>query len=407
MNTNNMKIGITISLNDINESFWTNGLKINILTLIRLLGKSKMNYDVYLLNTSKIDISTNNNNIMLNNIQLYQIDDKYKEMDLIICMGSQIEQELINDFKAIKSTNKIITYKCGNNYVLTLEDILFKEPKSFGFYETGLDEIWYVPQQHQNNNGYYKTLFRTNAINVPFIWDSYFLDISLYIINKNFEKNKYKKNQYYQPKEKKVIGVMEPNLNIVKTCIIPSLLVDECYRGEIGKNKIEKLMLTNALEVSKNKTFFGIIRTLDLYKDGRITSDGRYQTPYFVSQYADIIVCHQDMNPLNYLYLDIAYMGYPVLHNASMCNDIGYYYEGSDTKNGAKQLEWILENHDKNIEFYKKRTEVSLWRYDIKNPELVEIYDNLIYNLFNGGNSEDLQYDPSKNNYTNLKCKMI
>ena len=162
-------------------------------------------------------------------------------------------------------------------------------------------------------------------------------------------------------------------------------------------------MLTNAIEISKNKTFFGMIRTFDLHKDKKISADSRYQTSYFVSQYADIIVCHQDMNPLNYLYLDVAYMGYPVLHNAPMCKDIGYYYEGSDTKDGAKQLEWILENHDKNIEMYKKRTEVSLWRYDIKNPELIETYDKLIYNLFNGGNSEDLQYDPSKNNYTNLK----
>jgi len=406
MNTNNIKIGITIALKDVNESMWTNGMKINILTIIRLLKKSKNNYDIYLLNTSDIDIS-NNNNIMLKDIQFYQIEDKYREMDLIISMGSQIQPVIIKDFKSIKSTNRIITYKCGNNYVLALEDILFKDLKSLGFYETDLDEIWYVPQQHQNNNGYYKTLYRTNAISIPFIWDSYFLDISLHLVDKSFESGKYTKNKQYQPKEKKVIGVMEPNLNVVKTCIIPSLLVEECYRGETGKNKIDKLMLTNAIEISKNKTFFGMIKTFDLHKDRKITADGRYQTSYFVSQYADIIVCHQDMNPLNYLYLDVAYMGYPVLHNAPMCKDIGYYYEGSDTKDGAKQLEWILENHDKNIEMYKKRTEVSLWRYDVKNPELIEVYDTLIYNLFNGGNSEDLQYDPSKNNYTNLKIKKI
>jgi hypothetical protein len=327
-------------------------------------------------------------------------------MDLIVAMGSQIKFELMNDFKSIKDTNKIISYKCGNNYVISLEEILFKESEKFGFYEDNLDEIWYVPQQHQNNNGYYKTLYRTNAINVPFIWDNYFLDESLRLVDKSFEDGKYTKDRHYKPKEKKVIGVMEPNLNIVKTCIIPSLLVEECYRGEIGKNKIEKLMLTNAINIAKNKTFFGMIKTFDLHKDKKISADSRYQTAYFVSQYSDIIVCHQDMNPLNYLYLDVAYMGYPVLHNAPMCKDVGYYYEGSDTKEGAKQLEWILENHDIDIEMYKKRTEVSLWRYNIKNPEIIKTYDRLIHNLFNGGNPEDLQYDPTTNNYKNLKWKI-
>ena len=404
MKIEKLKIGITIGLKDPNESFWTNGMKLNILMLIRLLKLSKMEYDVYLLNTTNIDISTTTNPL-LKNIQFFPIEEKYREMNLLISMGSQISPEIVKDFKSIKESNRIITYKCGNNYVLAVEEILFKESKGAGIYETELDEIWYVPQQHQNNNGFYKTLYRTKAINVPFIWDSYFLDISLHTIDKNFESSKYKKDRHYIPKEKKVIGVMEPNLNIVKTCIIPSMITEECYRGEIGKSKIEKLMLTNATEISKNKTFLGIVRTFDLYKDKKITADSRYQTPFFVSQYADVIICHQDMNPLNYLYLDVAYMGYPVLHNAPMCKDIGYYYEGSDTKEGAKQLEWILENHDNNIEFYKKRTEVSLWRYNIKNPELIDVYDNLIYNLFNGGNSEDLIYDSSKNNYSNLKWK--
>jgi len=404
MKTNNIKIGITIALKESNESFWTNGMKLNILTLIRLLKSSKMNYDIYLLNTSDVDIT--NANPVLNDIQFYQFIEKYKEMDLIVAMGSQIKFELMNDFKSIKDTNKIISYKCGNNYVISLEEILFKESEKFGFYEDNLDEIWYVPQQHQNNNGYYKTLYRTNAINVPFIWDNYFLDESLRLVDKSFEDGKYTKDRHYKPKEKKVIGVMEPNLNIVKTCIIPSLLVEECYRGEIGKNKIEKLMLTNAINIAKNKTFFGMIKTFDLHKDKKISADSRYQTAYFVSQYSDIIVCHQDMNPLNYLYLDVAYMGYPVLHNAPMCKDVGYYYEGSDTKDGAKQLEWILENHDIDIEMYKKRTEVSLWRYNIKNPEIIKTYDRLIHNLFNGGNPEDLQYDPTTNNYKNLKWKI-
>jgi hypothetical protein len=96
--------------------------------------------------------------------------------------------------------------------------------------------------------------------------------------------------------------------------------------------------------------------------------------------------------------LDVAYMGYPVLHNAPMCKDLGYYYEGSDTKDGAKQLNWILENHDKNLDEYNKRNDKVLLRYSADNPKLIETYDMLIHNLFNGGN-HGLEYDETTNLY--------
>jgi hypothetical protein len=108
------------------------------------------------------------------------------------------------------------------------------------------------------------------------------------------------------------------------------------------------------------------------------------------------------MNPLNYLYLDVAYMGYPVLHNAYMCKDLGYYYEGSDTFGGGQMLNHILENHDNNIEGYNDKNKKVLDRYNIENPILVDTYDKLIHNLFNGGNI-GLQYDVMTNSYLNLK----
>jgi hypothetical protein len=37
IDTENIKIGITIALSDIKESMWTNGMKLNILMMINLL----------------------------------------------------------------------------------------------------------------------------------------------------------------------------------------------------------------------------------------------------------------------------------------------------------------------------------------------------------------------------------
>jgi hypothetical protein len=161
-------------------------------------------------------------------------------------------------------------------------------------------------------------------------------------------------------------------------------------------------MLTNSNKLSTNKNFLSIIRTLDLFKDKKVSSESRYQTAYITTQYMDIVICHQILNPLNYLYLDLVYMGYPVLHNAYMVSDLGYYYNNSDTIGGGQMLNHILENHDKNIEEYNERNKKVLNRYHVDNPILIETYDKLIHNLFNGGN-KGLSYDVMTNSYLNLK----
>jgi hypothetical protein len=401
MEIKKLKIGITIGLKDNKESIWTNGIKQNVLMLNRLLKNSKNNYEIKLLNTIEIDWTEKPS--YLKDIDICTFKDNFMEMDMIIVMGAQISNEDIKKFKS-NPNKKVISYKCGNNYVITMENILFKQEEEGKFhqFEEDYDEIWYIPQQDEANKGYYKTLYRTNAFIVPFVWHNQYLLEALIEIEKGYIKGQFKKDyRYVIGKEKKRIGVMEPNLNIVKFSLIPAMITEECYRGEIGKNHIDKLMLTNSEKISKNKEFMSMIRTFDLFKDKKITAESRYQTAFILSQHIDVLICHQILNPLNYLYLDAVYMGYPVLHNAYLCKDLGYYYENSDTVDGAKQLDYILTEHDKNIDSYNERNDKVLMRYYADNPKLVKTYDKLIHNLFNGGN-KDLKYDPKTNAYKNL-----
>ena len=398
----NLKIGLTIGLRDNKESIWTNGIKQNILMLTRLLTNSKNNYEITLLNTIEVDWTERPS--YLNGIDIRTFKDNFMEMDMLIVMGAQISNADIKNFKS-NPNKKVISYKCGNNYVITMENILFKteEEGKLHQFEEDYDEIWYIPQQDEVNRGFYKTLYKTNAFIVPFVWHNQYLLEALTDIEKGFKRGQFKKDyRYVIGKEKKRIGVMEPNLNIVKFSLIPSMIAEECYRGDIGKEHIDKLMLTNSEKIAKNKEFMGMIRTFDLFKDNKITAESRYQTAFILSQHIDVLVCHQILNPLNYLYLDAAYMGYPVLHNAPLCKDLGYYYENSDTVDGAKQLDYILTEHDKNIDAYNERNDKVLMRYYADNPKLVKTYDKLIHNLFNGGN-KDLIYEPKTNLYKNLK----
>ena len=393
-----MKIGITLGLKDNKESIWTNGIKQNVLMLVHLLKNSKKGYDVCILNSMNVDFTERPS--YLDGIDIHYFNDKFLEMDLLIVMGAQIFDYQLETFKRSGANKRVVSYKCGNNYVIHMENILFRpsEDKKFQ-YEKQYDEIWYVPQQDEVNSGLYKTLYRTNAFAVPFIWSEKFLFESVRDIHKGFKSGKYTKDwQYDNTKEKKILGIMEPNLNIVKFCLIPAMIAEESYRTVTGRKHIEKLRITNGNVVSKHKEFMSIINTFDLFREGKISAESRYQTAYMLTQHLDVLICHQLLNPLNYLYLDAAYLGYPVLHNAPMCKDLGYYYEGSDTVEAAEMLNHILTEHDKDIDGYNQRNDVVLQRYHIENTDVIETYDRLIEGVFNGGN-DGLVYDPMTNLY--------
>jgi hypothetical protein len=401
-----LKIGITIGLRTIDDSVWTNGMKLNILYFAKMLKLSSKNYEVCVLNTTNIDVTEKPK--YFKDIDLFDFKQKYQDIDLLICMGSQVEKQYLQYFEQ-QPNKKAIGYRCGNNYIIGAEDVLFKDGQTSYEFETELEEIWYVPQQHETNYGYYKTLYRTNPVIVPFVWDHSWIVESLADIERNYKIGNFKKSyKYDNTKEKKVIGIMEPNLNIVKYCLLPTMIAEESYRSEVGKNKIDKLLITNSEKVANHKGFLSTIKTFDLYQDGKIFAESRYQTAWMLTQNLDVLICHQILNPLNYLYLDAAFMGYPVLHNAPMCKDIGYYYEGCDTIEGAEKLNWILENHDTNILEYSEKNSKGLWRYHIHNKDIIKTYDDLIYNLFNGGN-HNLVYNEKTNLYKkkNIKNKKI
>jgi hypothetical protein len=390
----NLKIGITLALSSNNESIWTNGIKQNVLMLAHLLKNSDKNYEVCILNIFDVDFTEKPS--YLKDLDIHFFNDKFMEMDLIILMGAQVQESQLKKFRE-NDDKKVVSYKCGNNYVIAMEEIIFKGSEDGGVYEEEIDELWYIPQQDEVNKGFYPILHKTNSIIVPFIWHQKFIQESIVNIHNGFIKGSYKKDWMYDnKKEKKIIGVMEPNINIVKFGLLPAMLVEECYRGEVGKKYIEDLRITNTQKIKDNKKFISFIKTFDLFKDKKLSAESRYQTAFILTQYLDVVVSHQILNPLNYLYLDVAYMGYPILHNAELCKDLGYYYEGSDLLKGSKVLEDILLNHDKNINEYNERNNIVLNRYHADNKELISNYDMLIKNLWEKGNNH-LIYNPKTN----------
>jgi hypothetical protein len=97
---------------------------------------------------------------------------------------------------------------------------------------------------------------------------------------------------------------------------------------------------------------------------------------------ADIAVSHQWGNPLNYLYFDLAWLGYPIIHNANLCKDVGYYYNDFNYVEGSQMLNYAIHNHDENLGKYVINNRTAIHRFLTTNFTLMKDYENLIYDLF-------------------------
>ena len=102
-------------------------------------------------------------------------------------------------------------------------------------------------------------------------------------------------------------------------------------------------------------------------------------------EHTDIVLCHQQDNALNYLYFDVAWLGWPLVHNAHMVKELGWYYSGFFAEDAADRLIEIAENFDSDENFkeiYKQRSREYISNFLPKHPRNVFGYKRLIEKLF-------------------------
>jgi hypothetical protein len=88
-----------------------------------------------------------------------------------------------------------------------------------------------------------------------------------------------------------------------------------------------------------------------------------------------IIISHQIMNDLNFLHLEMFYLGHPIIHNCERLKDAGFYYEACNVEQGAKLLADLTSSTTKiDHNPIQTRSKEILWRYSSRNPENIHAY---------------------------------
>jgi hypothetical protein len=370
-----LRIGITIGLHHEAETLWNNGIKQNAVFLAEALKHCPNTASVVLVNTTNIPISSSLP-WDLARWPTVPFEAAKDDMDVLIELGGQIDSSQ-TDYLKQRGTH-LVSYCCGFEYVHATESMLF-DRRLWGqnlFINQRYDDIWMVPQVADTSQPYFEVLRRVPARIVPFVWSPVFLDERT---------DGLPDSGVYRPHAgPRRLSVMEPNINVVKFCLYPVLIAELAHR--MRPEDIAILQVTNAEKLAKeNIEFISLMNQLDIVQAGKSVFFGRHETPQFLAQNTDIMISHQWGNPLNYFYLETCWQGYPLVHNAHLCAELGYFYEGNDLAGGCTRVIEAIDVHDAQASSYLERQRAGIAaRYLPDAPQVTATYSTLLADLVRG-----------------------
>ncbi|WP_175892801.1 DUF2827 domain-containing protein [Burkholderia cepacia] len=362
-----LRIGITIGLHHEAESLWVNGIKQNALYLMRVFQHSPLRHQVVLVNMTSVAITAK----LPWDLERYPVrrfEDVKDNLDVLIELGGQVSAAQTDHIKACGT--KLVSYCCGPEFVQLMESMIFGRRMTDSiFINQRYDEIWVIPQVVETSLNFFKTLRRSPAREVPFVWDPMCIEART--------RDLPNQGEYRPATGPRRLSVMEANIDVMKFCLYPMLIAENAYR--IVGDEISHLHVTNAEHLATHcPEFIGIARYLDLVRNSKASFVGHFETPRFLAEHTDIVVSHQWGLALNYFYFDVCWNGYPFVHNAHLCRDLGYYYADNDVEAGARQLVQAIRHHDTDWEGYRDRQRQIIAHYLSTNAELVTRYDELL-----------------------------
>ncbi len=367
-----LRVGITIGLHHEAETLWNNGIKQNAVFLADALRHCANVEQVTLVNTTAVPVSAALPwDLARWPTQAFEVAKD--QLDVLIELGGQIDAAQTDYLK--QRGARLVSYCCGFEYVHAMESILFNR-LLWGtnlFINQRYDDIWMVPQVDHISRAYFETLRRQRARPVPFVWSPVFLEERT---------RELPVHGTYRPRGSagRRLSVMEPNLNVVKFCLYPALIAEEAYR--LRPDAIELLQVTNTERIAKESMeFITLMNELDIVRQHKAVFLGRHETPRFLSENTDIVISHQWENPLNYFYLEACWQGYPLVHNAQLCADLGYFYAGNDVQAGASRVLEAIDGHDAAHLAYRQRQRERIGRYLPHDAALVAHYAGLLAEL--------------------------
>ncbi|HEY3887102.1 MAG TPA: DUF2827 family protein [Caulobacteraceae bacterium] len=365
-----LKVGITaFSGVDANDALWSSGINQNIVYLA-LLFQRLPEVELSCLVSWPPGGPPTHPMADLYGIPTLQMVDAFQVLDVIIELGARPEIEYSGPFRA--RGGKFVSYMAGNAMVMNFEDLA--NGVSYGDYinAVGFDACWITPQHWRMNHAYCAITRTPNVEIAPHIWHPICLTQSAFRLGLN---------PHWRPPADPSwrIGVFDPNVNVVKTFHLPLLVCEEAHRKQ--RDLIKSVLLFSANHLMGNAHFEQFCAATDLSREGKVFAESRYLVAQMLGANIDAVVTHQWENALNYLYWDVLYLGWPLIHNSPEFEDAGYYYPAFDPQAGGEVLREALNTHAAEQVARRPKVLDTLWRYNIDNPAVQRRHAELLEKL--------------------------
>ena len=381
-------IGITwFSTHQSGHSLWSNGTLQNILLLYFMLQQDPAIGQVWLINGGDADTLSPSLQLTEPDLQLVRFEEIADQLDVLIEGSAQIkpaQAELVHRRQGI-----VIAYRCGNDYIMDSERICFDLAPGPLLDGTRFDQVWTQPQHEKMCRSFWEVTLRSPVRIMPHIWSPRFIDRAINLLSLTDPDVQYG----YQPGgTAKRLAIFEPNLNVVKTFLTPMLICETAYRQR--PELFASLYLTNTSGLSGHPTFQQFTNAMTLKQQGVLSFEARYPITLFMARYADLVVSHQWENGLNYLYYDLLYGGYPLVHNSPFLQNVAYSYPDFDAEAGAAALLRALTQHDRQQAEYQQQADKLLKQVDCHHPANRQAHIGIIMQLLTdkrGGTDNQLK----------------
>lgn len=365
------RVGVTISIKaDGDLAFFSNGLRQNVLFMYKMFESAKNCAEVFLISDKIVGDAIKGELFGVPREKIVLIEDVVDQLDYLIVLGSSVRQAALHDARS--RGVKTFLYKGGNAGVLSMEGIAARPPKStaevYDDYDC-YDQVWITSQHMRTYAGWVKTVYRCPVIEIPQIWSPLFGDVISGAETVKFG---------FDPVEKAWrIGVLDPNNTVMKTSHYPMLVTEAAFRKR--PDIIKGLMVSNAAKYAEHDHFRRFANLLTLQEAGKLSVEHRYISWVFLSKYCDAVVTHHWENGLNYLYYEVLYGNYPLIHNSEFLKDYGYYYEDFNPESGGDALIRAHKTHAANLKAYAKKNLALFAQLNPTAQHNIDLHEGLMF----------------------------
>ncbi|KVT54039.1 hypothetical protein WK55_22155 [Burkholderia ubonensis] len=347
-----MRIGISL-LTQGDPNLWANGLSQNVVFLADLVQRLPFVDAVTLIEVGDPARSAPQPDRTFCGMPLVTIDEATDHVDVIVEMSGALDVKWLDWMRA--RGKKVVYHCCGQPYAALAERPLFGCPGPVTRPDR-CDEVWILPKDAAFAP-MLRTVHRCDVHEVPFIWHPRFIRARMAEVRQqgfeySYTARKASRDGFGAGLH---VAIFEPNISVVKNATLPMLICDEAYRTD--PDSVAFMCVMNMRHVKDHPTTQHFTLSLELFRHRKVAFYARHDIVSVMAQRPNAVVSHQWQNDQNYLYLDVLYGDYPLIHNSPWLKDVGYYYPDFDLLQGAAALRRAAADHDQMLDDYRMRAQ--------------------------------------------------